>query len=367
MRIPFLDLKPVYSELENELDSAYKRVISSGYYILGEEVELFEKEFAGYCGAKFCCGVGNGLDAIYLILKAYDIGNGDEVIVPSNTFIATWLSVSRTGATPVPVEPADNQYNIDPCKIESAINNRTRAIIPVHLYGHPAEMDTINAVAKKYNLVVIEDAAQAHGADYKNRKTGSLGDAAAFSFYPGKNLGAFGDAGAVLTDNKSVEEKVKILRNYGSSRKYHNSELGYNSRMDPLQAAFLRIKLKRLEEWNNIRKRIAGQYINSLADLDGIILPGVSDGCKSAWHLFVIRSRKRNELVCYLNNVGIETLIHYPIPPHGAECYSGQYNSVNLRIAETYAEEVLSLPIYPHLDNGNVEYIIGSLKKYHRK
>ncbi len=257
MTIPFLDVGAAYLELQNELDDAYHRVLTSGWYILGEEVEAFEREFAAYCGAKYCIGVGNGLEALHLILRAFQIGEGDEVIVPANTYIATWLAVTYAGATPVPVEPDPGTYNLDPDKIEAAITRRTKAILAVHLYGQTAEMDPINQVAHRYGLKVIEDAAQAQGANYKARKSGTLGNAAGFSFYPGKNLGAYGDAGAVVTNDEGVAERVKMLRNYGSKIKYYNELKGFNSRLDPLQAAFLRVKLKYLDEWNIRRARIS--------------------------------------------------------------------------------------------------------------
>ena len=265
MRIPFLDLKAASTELREELDAAYHRVMDSGWYILGEEVDAFEAEWAAYCGVRYCVGVGNGLDALHLILRAMDIGTGDEVIVPSNTYIATWLAVSYAGATPVPVEPDPRTFNLDPTRVEAAITPRTRALLPVHLYGQPADMDGLLEVARRHDLRVVEDAAQAHGATYKGRRCGGLADAAGFSFYPGKNLGALGDAGAVTTDDDRIADRVRALRNYGSRRKYYHDEKGYNSRLDPLQAAFLRVKARHLDEWNGRRAELASRYNLGLA------------------------------------------------------------------------------------------------------
>ncbi len=273
MTIPFLDVGAAYMELQNELDDAYRRVLASGWYILGEEVEAFEREFAAYCGAKYCVGVGNGLEALHLILRAFQIGEGDEVIVPANTYIATWLAVTYAGATPVPVEPAPGTYNLNPDKIEAVITRRTKAILAVHLYGQTAEMDPINQVANRYGLRVIEDAAQAQGANYKTRKSGALGDAAGFSFYPGKNLGAYGDAGAAVTNDEEVAGRIKMLRNYGSKVKYYNELKGFNSRLDPLQAAFLRVKLKYLDEWNFRRAKIAKVYLEQLVAVQDMVAP----------------------------------------------------------------------------------------------
>ncbi|HLM01516.1 MAG TPA: DegT/DnrJ/EryC1/StrS family aminotransferase, partial [Pyrinomonadaceae bacterium] len=321
MKVPFLDLKAVYSEIKDELDEAYARVMSSGWYILGAEVEAFENEFAAYCGAKHCIGVANGLDALHLVLRGYGIGEGDEVIVPANTYIATWLAVSYAGATPVAVEPDIETYNLDPRKIEAAITPRTRAIMPVHLYGQPAAMDALNEIARKHHLKVIEDAAQAQGARYKNRPTGSLSDAAGFSFYPGKNLGAFGDAGAVVTSDDELADAVRLLRNYGSRVKYHNEVKGFNSRLDPLQAAFLSVKLRHLDDWNARRRKIARKYIEALSDCSKIVLPVLEEEAESVWHLFVVRCAERERLQNFLKERGVETLIHYPVPPHLSEAY----------------------------------------------
>ena len=268
MKVPFLELKPGYDELRGDFDAAYHRVMDSGCYLLGTELEQFESELATYCQVKHCVGLGNGLDALHLILRAYDIGSDSEVIVPSNTYIATWLAVSYAGATLVPVEPDPETFNIAAERIEAAITSKTKAVMPVHLYGQPADMDSILSVARKHGLKVIEDNAQSQGARYKGRRTGSLGDAAATSFYPGKNLGAFGDAGALTTNNAELADRVRTLRNYGSKKKYHNDHQGFNSRMDELQAAFLRVKLKRLDEWNSRRREVAARYLSELGGIE---------------------------------------------------------------------------------------------------
>ena len=359
MNIPFLDLKAPYLELKNELDGAYKRVMESGRYILGKECEAFENEFADYCGAKYCIGVGNGLEALHLILRAYGIGEGDEVIVPANTYIATWLAVSYVGAKLVPVEPDEKTYNINPALIEQAITKDTKAIMAVHLYGQPADMDPINALAQKYDLKVIEDAAQAHGAKYKGRRTGSLGDAAGFSFYPGKNLGAMGDGGAVTTNDPVLADQIKTLRNYGSKIKYHNEIKGYNSRLDELHAALLRVKLSKLDEWNERRKNVAHKYIHELHNSKDIILPYIPEWAEPVWHLFVVRHPERDELHDNLNNAGIGTLIHYPIPPHLSNAYADMGFKVgDFPITEQIAKSVLSLPMGPHVEKFKILNII---------
>jgi dTDP-4-amino-4,6-dideoxygalactose transaminase len=350
MTIPFLDLNAVYNELKPELDDAYQRVMSSGWFIRGQEVTTFENEFASYCEVDHCVSVGNGLDALQLILRAYGIGQGSEVIVPSNTFIATWLAVTYAGAVPVPVEPCPRTYNLDPTLLEAAITPRTRAIIPVHLYGQPADMDEIIAVARKYSLKVIEDAAQAHGALYKGRKAGSLGDAAAFSFYPGKNLGAMGDGGAIVTSDGDLARRIRLLSNYGSKVKYYHDEKGFNSRLDELQAAFLRVKLSRLDEWNERRRLLAGNYLRELAGIPGLILPEVPPWASPCWHLFVVRHAQRKQLQSSLDESGVNTLIHYPVPPHLCDAYVDMgFKAGALPISENLANEVLSLPIGPHL------------------
>lgn len=361
MNVPFLDLSAPYTELKDELDAAYQRVMSSGWYILGKEVAAFEEEFAAYCGVRHCIGVGNGLDALHLILRALDIGEGDEVIVPSNTYIATWLAVSYAGATPVPVEPDPNTCNLDPSRIEAALTTRTKAIIPVHLYGQPADMGSINAVAGHHGLKVIEDAAQAHGASYRGRRCGSLGDAAGFSFYPGKNLGAFGDGGAVTTDDDTLARRIRLLRNYGSSRKYVNDESGFNSRLDELQAALLRVKLTRLDEWNDRRRVVAERYNAALAGTD-TILPLAPLFADPVWHLFVVRHLDRDSVTAKLDRRGIGWLVHYPIPPHlqGAYRHLG-YREGTFPLAEQLSREVLSLPIGPHLTDGQIAAVCACL------
>lgn len=361
MRVPFLDLGATYQELSDELDLAYRRVMQSGWFIMGQELAAFEQEFAAYVGARHCIGVGNGLDALHLILRGYDIGPGDEVIVPANTYIATWLAVSYAGARPVPVEPCATTYNLDPARLEAAITPRTRAIMPVHLYGQPAEIEPILEIARAHQIKVIEDAAQAQGARYRGRRTGSLGDAAGFSFYPGKNLGAFGDAGAITTDDDALAARMRSLRNYGSERKYYNDEKGYNSRLDELQAAFLRVKLRHLDRWNARRAEIAALYLRALEPA-GLMLPSVPDGIEPVWHLFVVRSPQRDEIQRQLGEAGIGTLIHYPLPPHLQTAYAElPYRAGAFPLSEQIAQEVLSLPIGPHLSTGDVEQVIEAV------
>lgn len=361
MSIPFLDLKISNLELINDLQAAFRRVVESGWYILGKEVEAFEGEFAAYCGARHCIGVGNGLDALHLILRAYGVGAGDEVIVPSNTYIATWLASSYAGAKPIPVEPIEATYNIDPQRILDAITPRTKAIIVVHLYGQPADMDAINAVARQHGLKVIEDAAQAHGARYKGIRTGNLADAAGFSFYPGKNLGALGDGGAITTNDDVLAAQIRMLRNYGSQVKYHNEVKGFNSRLDELQAAILRVKLKHLDEWNSQRSRLAAIYLEKLAE-SGLILPVVPSWAEPVWHLFVVRSMQRDLLQKDLRHAGIDTMIHYPIPPHLQQAYAEEgYQEGNFPIAEKIHREVLSLPMFPNLEDLKVTHISAAV------
>lgn len=353
--VPFFDLGRLHQSIRVPLDAAYHRVVDSGWFVMGPELEAFETEFAQYCDVKHAIGVGNGLEALHLLLRAYAIGPGDEVIVPSNTFIATWLAVTECGATPVPVEPNIDSHNIDPTLITNAITSQTRAIIPVHLYGQPADMDPINVLAAKHDLIVIEDAAQAQGAYYKGRRAGSLGHAAATSFYPGKNLGALGDGGAVLTNDDAIAEKVKRLRNYGSKVKYQHDTAGYNSRLDEMQAAFLRVKLAALDNWNSKRRKIANQYSSFLANAN-IVLPHVPEYAEPVWHLYVIRCKQRDRLKAVLANHGISTVIHYPIPPHRQACYKG-YKADNLPIAGMLADEVLSLPMSPAMTTEVVEFV----------
>ncbi len=363
MKVPFLNLTAPYLELKQELDAAYQRVMESGWYILGKEVEAFEAKFATYCEVEHCISVGNGLDALHLILRALDIGSGDEVIVPANTYIATWLAVSYAGATPVPVEPDEKTYNIDPERIEAAITNRTKAIMPVHLYGQPSDMDAINKIAQQYGIKVIEDAAQAHGARYKGRRTGSLGNAAGFSFYPAKNLGALGDGGAVTTNDSGLADKIRLLRNYGSRIKYSNEFKGFNSRLDELQAAFLNVKLNKLDEWNTYRTQVAKEYLEKLANISSLTLPFVPIWTEPVWHLFVARHPRRHELEQRLNHSGIGTLIHYPIPPHLSNAYiENGYQIGDFPITEQLSREVLSLPIGPHMINEEVKRVVKVLK-----
>ncbi len=364
MKIPFLNFQAAYLEIKEELDAAYQGVMKSGWYILGREVEAFEDDFASYCEVQHCIGVGNGLDALRLILQAMDIGSGDEVIVPANTYIATWLAVSHSGAALVPVEPDEQTYNINPSLIEAAITERTKAILVVHLYGQPADMDTINTIAKKYHLKVVEDAAQAHGARYKGRRVGSLGDAAGFSFYPTKNLGAIGDGGSVTTNDANLAKKVRLLRNYGSQKKYENEIQGYNSRLDELQAAFLRVKLAKLDEWNACRARIAKQYLTGIVKNTRLILPFVPDWAEPAWHLFVVRHSRRSVLEQHLNQAGIDTLIHYPIPSHLSDAYAENgWKLGDFLITEQIAREVLSVPLHPYITDGEVSIILQRLSE----
>lgn len=364
MKIPFLDLRAPYLELRKEIDEAVARVLSSGAYLLGSELEAFEREFADYVGVRHCVGVGCGLDALHLVLRAWGIGQGDEVIVPSNTYIATWLAVSHSGATPVPVEPDERTYNLDPYKLETSITKRTKAIIPVHLYGQPADMDPISQIAHRYNLLVLEDAAQAHGAWYKGKRAGGLGDAAGWSFYPSKNLGAFGDGGAVTTNDDELAERVRTLRNYGSKIKYCNEFQGLNSRLDEIQAAVLRAKLKHLDEWNERRRRIAALYVERLKAIE-LVLPCVIETTKPVWHLFVVRSRQRDALRQHLLKAGINTSIHYPTPPHLQEAYKDlSISKGSLPVAEEMANEVLSLPLYPGTTPEHVAYTAETTKAF---
>jgi dTDP-4-amino-4,6-dideoxygalactose transaminase len=362
--VPFLDLGRLHGSIRDHLNVAFQRVIDSGWFIMGPELEAFEAEFARYCEVKHCIGVGNGLEALHLLLRAYRIGPGDEVIVPSNTCIATWLAVTECGAAPVPVEPDAGTHNIDPALIDGAVTGRTRAIIPVHLYGQAADMDPVNALAAAHGLIVIEDAAQAQGARYKGHRTGSLGHAAATSFYPSKNLGALGDGGAVLTNDDAVAAEVKLLRNYGSGAKYRHDLAGYNSRLDEMQAAFLRVKLVVLNEWNTRRGKIAAQYSSLLADAD-VVLPYVPRYADPVWHLYVIRSKRRDALREYLGQQGISTGIHYPVPPHRQACYR-DFREYELPIAEMLAEEVLSLPISPALEAAEIEYVADAIFRFYR-
>ena len=364
MNIPFVSFKPMEKELECELRNAFERVLERSWYIDGEEDKLFENSFANYCGTKFCVGVGNGLDALMLSLKALGIGQGDEVIVPANTYIATALAVTYVGAIPVFVEPKIETFNIDPKRIEDNITNRTKAIMPVHLYGQPCEMGQIIDIANKYNLYIIEDCAQAHGATYKGKKIGTFGNAAGFSFYPGKNLGALGDAGAVVTNDNTIEKKVRALGNYGSDYKYHHIYKGNNSRLDEIQAAFLSVKIKILDKMNEERRRIANRYINEIKN-NAIILPIVESDMVPVWHIFGIRCFERDSFEKYLYEKNIATNKHYPIPIHLQKCYQdlglkkGAYP-----IAETISETELSLPLYYGMTDDEISYVIDMINMY---
>lgn len=365
MKIPFASFVPMHSEIREGLDAAYKSVVDSSYFIQGSQCAAFEEEFATYCNTKYCIGVATGLDAIYLILKAMGISSGDEVIVPSNTYIATALAVSYTLATPVFVEPVLENYNIDVTKIEEKITDRTKAIIAVHLQGRAADMDAICEIAKKHNLKVIEDAAQAHGAKYKGQRVGALSDAAAFSFYPGKNLGALGDAGCVTTNDKALADKIRALGNYGSDYKYHHIYQGTNSRLDEMQAAFLRVKLPELDRWNETRRTIAKRYLTEIEN-PLITLPVESDDeYEHIYHVFVIRCESRDELEKYLLEKGIGTVKHYPIPMHLQKAYEDlNIPKGALPIAEEISQTVLSIPMYYGMTEEEVTYVIDALNAY---
>jgi len=362
MSVKFLDIAAMHNELRKELDAAYERVLSSSRFVLGDEVETFENEFASYCGAKFCVSLGNGCDALEIALRTFGIGKGDEVIVPASTFAATWFAVSRVGAVPVPVEVSARSFTLDPALVEQAITNRARAIIPVHLYGQPAEMDPLMKIAERHGLKVLEDAAQAHGAEYHGNRTGSLGDAAAFSFYPGKNLGALGDAGAIVTNDEGLAAHARSLRNYGSRTKYAHSEIAGNSRLDEMQAAFLRAKLGYLDRWNAARRHAAARYSANLLGASPLLaIPEVLNGSIHVWHLYVIRVSQRNTIQERLRTRGIETLIHYPIPNHKQEAYKPLYSTATFPLSEDIAETVLSLPMGPHLTAHDVDEVSAAL------
>lgn len=365
MKIPFVTFDPMHSEIRKELDEAYHCVMDKSQYIRGDECAAFEEEFAKYCGAKYCVGVASGLDAIYLILRAMDISVGDEVIVPANTYIATALAVSYTGAVPVLVEPDIKTYNIDPQKIEEKITAKTKAIIAVHLQGRAADMDAIKSVAQRYALCIIEDAAQAHGAEYKGVRVGTLADAAAFSFYPGKNLGALGDAGCITTNNKDIADKIRILGNYGSDFKYHHIYQGVNSRLDEMQAAFLRVKLLHLDRWNENRRMIAKRYLSKIVN-PLIILPEPdSEEYRHIYHVFAVRCQERDNLEKYLLENGIMTVKHYPTPIHLQEAYSDlNITSGMLPIAEEISQTILSLPMYYGMSENEVDYVIKSVNEF---
>lgn len=364
MKVPFVTFKPLEKELDKDLRNSFERVYDRSWYIEGVEDEAFEKAFAEYCDSKYCVGVGNGLDSLFLALKAMGIKEGDEVIVPSNTYIATALAVTYTGATPVFVEPDIRTFNIDPTKIEVAITDKTKAIMPVHLYGQACDMDPIMEVAKKYNLYVVEDCAQAHGAKYKGKVIGSFGDAAGFSFYPGKNLGALGDAGATVTNNEELAKKVRALGNYGSDYKYHHIYQGNNSRLDELQAAFLAAKLPHLNKVNLERRKIAQKYLNGINNPE-IILPFVPEYAEPVWHIFGVRCDRRDELEKFLNDVGISTNKHYPIPMHLQGCYADLgFKKGDYPIAEEISETELSIPMYYGMTDEEVQYVIDRMNEF---
>lgn len=364
MNIPFVSFKPLEKELDSSLREAFERVYTRSWYIDGEEDKAFEKAFANYCDSKFCVGVGNGLDALFLVLKAMGITEGDEVIVPSNTYIATALAVTYVGATPVFVEPDIRTFNIDTERIEAAITPRTKALMPVHLYGQPCDMDPIMDIAKRHNLYVIEDCAQAHGATYKGKVIGSFGDAAGFSFYPGKNLGALGDAGATVTNNEELAKKIRALGNYGSDYKYHHVMQGNNSRLDELQAAFLSAKLSHLDRVNEDRRRIAQKYLEGMNNPE-IILPYVPEYANAVWHIFGIRCKRRAELEKFLNDAGIGTNKHYPIPMHLQECYKDLgFKEGDFPIAEEISATELSIPMYYGMSDEEIQYVIDKVNEF---
>lgn len=364
MKVPFVSFLPMEHELDQDLRKAFERVYNRSWYIQGVEDENFEQEFAKYCDTEYCVGVGNGLDALMLSLKALDIHKGDEIIVPSNTYIATALAVTYVGATPVFVEPDIRTFNIDPTGIEDKITDKTKAIMPVHLYGQACDMDSIMKIARKYKLYVIEDCAQAHGARYKGKKVGTFGDSAGFSFYPGKNLGALGDAGAAVMNSKDLSDKVRALGNYGSDYKYHHIYKGNNSRLDELQAAFLLAKLPYLDKMNEERRKIADMYLSRIVN-PNIILPYVMPQCEPVWHIFAIRTRKRDALEKYLNENGIGTNKHYPIPMHLQQCYKDLgFREGDYPIAEEISATELSLPMYYGMTDNEVNYVIGKINEF---
>lgn len=362
--IPFVDLTRQHQQIAHELESAMTGVLASGWFIQGPQLEAFEKEFADYCQVEHCVGVGNGLDALVLLLRAHGIGVGDEVIVPTNTFIATWLAVTAVGATIVAVEPDESTHNLSPELLEAHLTPRTRCIMPVHLYGQPADMDPIMALAQQHGLIVIEDNAQAQGALYKGRPTGSLGHSAATSFYPGKNLGALGDGGAVVTRDPAIARQVRMLRNYGSEKKYDHQALGCNSRLDEIQAAILRVKLRQLNTWNEERRTIAARYDRLLAGLP-VTTPKTPEWAKPVWHLYVIRSIHRDALQAHLQSQGIQTVIHYPVPPHQQACYVNQMAGSSHPVAETLSGQVLSLPMYPGLTEAEQCRVAEAIASFH--
>ena len=361
--IKFLDLKAINARYRHRLDAAVSRVLESGWYLLGEECGAFEQEFANWCGVKHCIGCANGLDALKLIIQAYGFGTGDEIIAPANTYIASLISISANGATPVLVEPDINTYLIDPEKIEAAITSRTKAIMVVHLYGRAMDMTRIWEIAKKYNLKIIEDSAQAHGAMFNDKRVGNLGDASGFSFYPGKNLGCLGDGGAVTTNDDELAEKIRALRNYGSDVKYHFPYRGTNSRLDEMQAAFLRVKLPHLDDDNAVRRRIAERYCSEIKN-PNVVLPHLpNDAMQNVWHVFPVRVQNRAEFQQYLSDNGIQTVIHYPIPPHCQPAYT-EWHNLSLPITEKIHQEIISLPISPVMTGDEVRKVVGVVNDY---
>jgi dTDP-4-amino-4,6-dideoxygalactose transaminase len=365
VKVPILDLKPAYEELRTELDAAYRRVMESGWVLLGKELEAFEAEYAASVGAKHCVGVANGLEAMQLVLMARDIGPGDEVIVPSHGYIATWLAVTHAGARPVPCEPDPRTYNLDPNRIEALLTPKTKAVLPIHLYGQTADMEAINAIARRHGLFVLEDAAQSHGALCRGRAAGALGDAAGISFYPSKNLGAMADAGAITTDDNALADKLRHLRNYGSKVRYHHEYQGLNSRLGELQAAFLRAKLPHLAEWNTRRTALAQRYRAQLAGVGDLVLPFVPAWAAPVWHLFVVRTAQRDALQRHLAAREIATQVHYPIPPHLSKAYEQDgWKRGDFPLAERFADEVLSLPIGPHLSAAQVDEVCAAIRAF---
>ena len=366
MVIPFLNFSPMHSSIKAEMQEAFIRVYDSNWFVLGKELEQFESAYASFNQVKYTVGLSNGLDALHLALKACGVGVGDEVIVPSNTYVATVLAVSYVGATPIFVEPNRKTYNIDPTRIEAAITSKTKAIMPVHLYGQSCEMTAIITLAKKHQLFVIEDNAQSQGAAFDGKLTGSWGDINATSFYPGKNLGALGDAGAVTTNSDDLAQKVRVLRNYGSQKKYYNEVIGHNMRLDELQASLLNVKLKKLNEWTGQRQQIADWYNEALTDVEGIILPKIAEGATHVYHLYVIQTNKRDELQKYLNDHEIGSLIHYPIPPHLQGAYKNLgYKKGDFPTAEEIADNCLSLPIWPGMTNEEVQFVVDKIKSFY--
>jgi dTDP-3-amino-3,4,6-trideoxy-alpha-D-glucose transaminase len=365
MKVPILDLKPAYEELRTELDAAYHRVMESGWVLLGKELEAFEAEYAASVGVKHCVGVANGLEAMQLVLMARGVGPGDEVIVPSHGYIATWLAVTHVGAKPVPCESDPRTYNLDPARLAAHLTPRTKVILPIHLYGQTADMEAINEIAARHGVFVLEDASQSHGALCRGRSAGALGGAAGVSFYPSKNLGALADAGAVTTDDAALADKIRHLRNYGSKVRYHNDYLGLNSRLSELQAAFLRVKLPRLAAWNVRRVALAFRYLEQLRGVGDLTLPHVPDWARPVWHLFVIRTARRDALQQHLAAQGVGTQIHYPIPPHLSKAYAAAgWKRGDFPLAERLADEVLSLPIGPHTTAEQVDHVCAQVRGF---